>query len=439
MRPTIWALLLGLGAACLYAGSPPAIAIQNARIVTVSGPVLERGTVVLRDGLIEAVGENVTIPSDARIVDGQKLTVYPGLIDALSGIGLPEAPSAPAAPTAARRAAPSAAPVAQGPEDRPFTNSWVRAADLIDPGDRRIEDARSAGFTSVATFPSGGIFAGQGAMVNLSGAGKRARMIVAAPLGQYVAMDRRASAGDFPSSLLGTIAYVRQVFLDAGNYRLEKAAYDRHAAGARRPDYDRALEGVQESPRLLLPAGRAVEIERMIRFAADLKTPAVIYGGHEAFRDAGAVAKGGVPILVSLKWPERERESDPSDPVSLRTLELWDRAPSTPAALAKAGAPFAFYTGGIPVRDIPKAVKKAIDAGLAPAAAVRALTLSVAEIYGLAGCLGSVEKGKIANLAVTEGQLFETGTKVKFIFVDGVKYEPIPPAETAPAQRGGDR
>lgn len=437
MRYFLCALLVLLpGPMC--ADTPGTIVIRNAKVITVSGPSITRGTVVVRDGLIESVGETVSIPPEAWVIEGQGLTVYPGLIDALSNIGIPEVTTAvittPAA--ASRRAAPQPGtmPVTKGPEDRPSNNSWVRAADLFDPGDNRIEEARSYGFTSAVVYPSTGIFAGQGAFINLA-TGKRSRVVVASPTGQHLLMDRRGYAGEFPASLLGTIAYVRQVFLDAASYRLEKAAWERRATAAGRPDYDRALEGVIESPRVLLPARSAVEIDRMIRFGAELKAAPVLYGGHEAYRAAGLLAKTSTPLLLSLKWPERSRDADPDDPVSLRTLELWDRAPESAGALVKAGVRFAFYADGTAPRDIGKAVKRAIDAGLTPDAAVRAFTLDAAEIYGLSSRLGSIDRGKIANLIVTDGELFREQTKLKYIFVDGVKYEPVPAREATPGAR----
>jgi hypothetical protein len=146
---------------------------------------------------------------------------------------------------------------------------------------------------------------------------------------------------------MGVIAYVRQIYLDADAYRAEKAAYQTNARGARRPDYDRALEGVLESPRILLPAGWAKEIDRMLTFGAELKRPVILYGAHDAARISGKLASAKVPVLVSLKWPERERDADPEAEDQLRVLELRDRAPAVPAALAKAGVKFAFYSDGV--------------------------------------------------------------------------------------------
>jgi imidazolonepropionase-like amidohydrolase len=159
----------------------------------------------------------------------------------------------------------------------------------------------------------------------------------------------------------------------------------------------------------------------------------VLYGGAEAWRSTDLLQQAKTPVLVSLKWPERLPTADPDSPDSLRVLEMRDKAPSTPGVLAKARLKFAFYSDGIAnPKELMKAVKKAIDAGLAPAGAVRAITLSAAEIYNVADRLGSIDKGKIANLVVTDGDLFQDRTKVKYVFVDGVKYEPQ--ADSGPAR-----
>ncbi|MCC6860631.1 MAG: amidohydrolase family protein [Bryobacterales bacterium] len=415
--PAILALAAALGAE-----PPSAIAIRGARIVPVSGPVLERGTVVLRDGLIEAVGENLSPAPDVWIMEGKGLTVYPGLIDALSSWGLPAPASASSANRIPQAGAPPPAAPAKGPEDRPSNTSWLRAADLIQPSDRRLEEARGAGFTSAAVFPTSGIFAGQGAVINLAG-DRAGEMVVATPAGLYLSLRSGMNAG-FPGSLMGVIAYIRQSFLDAGHYRAAQAAYQRTAA-MKRPAYDRAVEGLLDCPRVLLPAGRAAEIDRMLRLAAELNLKPVLYGGHEAHRAIGRLRASGAPVLLNLKWPERDREADPEQKDSLQVLEFRDKAPSSAAALARAGLPFAFYSGGVErPRDLRKAVKKAIDAGLAPADALKALTLGAAAIYGVSGRLGSLEPGKIANLVVTDGDLFEEKTKIRYVFVDGVKFEP---------------
>jgi hypothetical protein len=447
-----------LCAGLVYAQGTGAVAIHNARIVPVSGPVIDRGTVVLRNGLIEAVGPNVNAPADAWVIEADGLTVYPGLIDALSTLGIP-ALASPEAGTGGRGggqapgaqqtgpAASQATPPARGPEDRPMTTSWVRAADLVRPSDRRLETARAAGFTSSATFPERGIFAGQGAIVDLAGE-TPGQMIVADNAGQYVSLATAGFGGGFPNSLMGVIAYVRQVYWDADHYRAAKQFYTSHARGSQRPEYDRALEGVLDSPRVLLPATRRIDVDRMLRFADEMRLNALLYGLPEGYRSADLLKKANAAVLVNLHWPEPQRDADPESPDSLQVLEVRDKAPSTPAMLARSGVKFALYTGGFERRsDFLRSLKRATDAGLLPDDALRALTLSSAEIYGVADRLGSIESGKIANLVVTKGDLLQEGTQVKYVFVDGQKFEPLeetapagrPEAATAPGPQGGNR
>jgi hypothetical protein len=443
-------LLIALLLVTAYASAqaPSAVAIRNAKIVTVGGPVIAKGTVVVRNGLIEAVGESVQVPADAWVVDGEGMTVYPGLIDALSTVGIPGAAPAPAAAggrggrNAAQQAAPAAAaapaPRSNGPEDRPQTTSWLLAADEIQATDHRIETVRGSGITTAVTYPTRGIFGGQGAVIDLSSGERPGEMVVASPTGQYIALGSRGfgggGGGGFPASLMGVLAYIHQIYLDAEHYTLVKAAYEKNPSGMQRPQYDRALEGVIDSKRILLPANREVEIDRMIRFSAELKQPTILYGVREAYRPEAValLKKSGMPVLVSMHWPEPGRGADVHlEDETMRQLETYDLAASAPGLLQKAGVKFALYTDGLDApRDIQRAVKRAMDAGLSREDALRALTLTPAEIYGVSDRLGSIAKGKIGNLIVTKGDLFESSTKIEMIFVDGKKYTPAAEAPT---------
>lgn len=407
--------------------APPYYAIRNARIVPVSGPVIENGTLVIANGVIAAVGANVSIPPEAWVIDGRGLTVYPGLIDALTNLGLP----APPTPTTGAQAAQQAqqAPVSMGPEDRPGTTPWENAADQLSLSDNRLATWRKAGFISVVTAPERGIFPGQAALINT--AGERPRdLVVKTPAALRLNLTGGAAAGvrGFPGSLMGVLAYIKQVFLDAQQAGQALAVYAAEPKGLERPTYDRSLEPIRAaiSSRwpVLLPATWAREIHRALALGEDIRASTVIYGAHQGYAVAEALAAKKVPVLVSLKWPEKPRDADPEAEEPLRVLRFRDRAPSTPAAFAKAGVKFAFYSDGLgDPKQLLKNAKKAIDAGLAADGALRALTLSAAEIYGVADRLGSLDVGKIANLVLTDGDIFEEKTKVKIVFVDGRKYE----------------
>jgi len=445
-RPTGLIAALALLAAMAAAEEPQYFAIRNARIVPVSGPAIESGTVVIHDGLIAAVGKDVPIPPAARVIDGKGLIVYPGLIEALSTtLGFAEA--APAVTTATttsrfgRTPTPTPTPPstpatpatteerpAQGPEDRPQTTPWVNAADLVSPSARNLEAARNAGFTSALVAPPRGIFTGYSAVINL--AGERAGdMVVKTPVALHTTFGGAESfmSRSFPGSLFARMAYIRQTFLDLEHYQQEKAAYQKGSRGHKRPQYDRALEGLEPVASKRIPvfiaANTAVQILRYLDFGRELGVPFLLYGVQDGYRVAPELAKAKVAVLVSARWPEKERDADPEAEESLRLLRLRDRAPTTPAALLKAGVPFAFYSDGAGARDVIRNVKRSIDAGLPADAALRALTLAPAQIAGVADVLGSIEAGKIANLVVTDGDLFAEKTKVKYVFVDGEKFD----------------
>ncbi len=456
MRRLLLAIALAVIAlAPAAAEQPQYFAIRNARVVPVSGPVIETGTVVIHNGLISAVGANATIPAAALVIDGKGFTVYPGLIDALSTIGLPEgaaatatasrfgAPGTPAPSPAPAVAGPSeASRPAQGPEDRPQTTPWIHAADQISASDRRIEAARNAGFTTALVAPSRGIFTGFSSLVNLAGE-RPGEMVVKSPVSLHLTFPGGGFGGGsgFPASLFGTIAYVKQTLLDARHYQQAWAGYNGGKRGRRRPAYDRALEHLQPAVAgrvpLFLPAQTEVEIRRYLDLGRELGAPFLLYGAQQGYRVAPLLAESKVPVLVSSKWPERSRDPDPELEESLRTLRHRDRASSTPAALHKAGARFAFYSDGAATpRDVLRNVKKAIDAGLPADAALRAMTLAPAEILGVADTLGSIEPGKVANLVVADGDLFAERTKIKYVFVDGRKFT-VPEEEARPEGPAG--
>lgn len=429
---------------------PPYFAIRNARIVPVAGPVIERGTVVVSDGLITAVGADVTVPPEAWVIDGEGLTVYPGLVDALSDLGLQGAEGGgrgggpPGGGGGGQNpfASPQG-PVAHGPEDRPATTPWKSAADELTSKDKRIESWRKGGFTTALSVPSEGIFAGQGAVIDLSGDGEG--MVVETPAAFRVNLTPVGGFRSFPGSLMGVIAYVRQVFLDADHYTRAMAAYEAAPVGRERPKYDRTLapvhRAVAEGWPVLLPGNRAREIRRAVRLGRELGVRTVVAGVQQGWELAGELASAGVPVLVNLKWPTRTRDADPEADESLESLRMRAYAPSTPAALEKAGVTFAFYDGGLASpKEALKNVRKAIDEGLSKPGALRALTLAPARIFGVDDRLGSIEAGKIANLTVTDGDLFDAKTKVKMVFVDGKKFEirqPTRPTEAPAADLSG--
>lgn len=429
---------LSVSAGLSKSGEPRFFAIKDARIVPVSGPVIEKGTVVMANGIITAVGTDVTIPPEAAVIDGAGLTVYPGLIDAGTTVGLPASENA--EPAGRARGPRAAAPVriANGPQDRPLTMPWVIAANELNPGDPRIESWRNAGFTTALVEPEGGIFPGQGSIIDF-GNERAGNMVVAPRVTLGIDFQTSGNFASFPSSLMGSVAYVRQVFIDTRWYGNAEGIYNAHPSGVERPMYDRTEVAVGDALKnnelILLPAGDKLAIYRAIRLANEWQIRAAMYGAQDGYELSSEIAASKIPVFVNVNWPKMDKSGDPDD-VTLRELRLWDRAPSTPAALSKAGVTYAFYSGGIAnPKDILKNVKKAIDAGLSPDDALKAMTINPAEILGVSDRLGSIEQGKIANLVVTDGDLFSEKTKIKAVFVDGMRYEIH--EDTSPGPPGG--
>ena len=416
-------------------GEPQYFVIRGAKVVPVSGPPVENASIVISRGLITAVGRDVAVPPEAWVIEGQGLTVYPGLFDSFTDVGIPAPPgTAEGSPRGAQESA-------RGPEDRPYSTPWRSAADEVSLSDKRIETWRSAGFTTVVSAPKGGILPGQAAVLDLTGE-RAGELVVKSPVAiPVVFQTSRGFGGGFPSSIMGVLAYLHQVWLDTEWSTKAQAAYEKNPRSVARPRYDRTeaalADALEDHALVLIPANNSVQLRRALELVDRWHVNGVIYGGQMAYEVASEIATKKLPVLVNLKWPEADKDADPEDKPSLRTLQFRDRAPSSPAALVKAGVKFAFYSGGITApKDTLKAAKKSIDAGLAPDAALRALTLSPAEIFGVADRLGSLENGKIANLVVTDGDLFEEKTKIKMVFVDGHRFEVREPEKPKEPPKG---
>ena len=402
--------------AAAQGGEPQTFAIRGATIVPVSGPRIENGTVIVAHGIITAVGKDVNFPQETWVIDGKGLTVYPGLIDSLSDVGLVSPPEGARPPAA----------ISRGPEDRPASTPWRDAAGEATLSDKRIETWRDGGFTTVVSANKGGVFPGQAALLDLGGE-RNGDLVVKSPVAVPVSLQPPGSFASFPGSLMGTLGYVHQVWLDTEWSGRAETIYDKNPRGIARPRYDRTdsalADALEDHAVVLIPANTTIQIRRSFELVDRWNVPAVLYGGQMSYEVADEIAAKKLAVLVNLKWPEAEKDADPDRTPTLRTLRFRDHAPSSPAALAKANVKFAFYSGGATSpKDTLKAAKKSIDAGLSADAALRALTLSSAEIFGVSDRLGSIEKGKIANLIVADGDIFSEKTKIKYVFVDGRKY-----------------
>jgi imidazolonepropionase-like amidohydrolase len=410
------------------ADAPHIYAVKGARLVTSAGAPIASGTIVIRNGLIDAIGTDAQVPADAVVIEGSGLSVYPGLIDMGTGAGIePNAPTPPASFRTTEEA------------ERFRRNTILRAdlevADHVRPDAPELARLASVGVTSVLATPAGGVVKGRSALVNVAGPAdepqigaladrRRGLQVVRTPVALHVDFGGRGGGGGYPASLMGSIAFVRQAFLDAQHHQLSRQRYDRVKASASRPLHDTALEALQPALTGRLPvafeADTSREILRALAMAKEFKLDAVITGAREADQVTADLKAQNARVIYSLNFPVRPRTLAPDADEPLRELRGRAEAPRIPSALAKAGLTFAFSSSGVrEPRDFVRNAARAVREGLPADAAVRALTIDAARIAGAADRLGSLEKGKIANIVVVEGDLFDEKMRVRHVFVDG--------------------
>jgi imidazolonepropionase-like amidohydrolase len=404
------------------AGGAEVYALVGGRVITVAGSVLEEGTVVLRDGLIEGVGSALRPPADARVIDVKGLTLTPGIIDAFGGVGLPAPPPTRASSEGSGPAAPAAGATPLAPQA--FVLDRIRAADAL--------KARDAGVTTALVVPREGVLPGRSVLINLSG-DRPEGMVLLQPAAMHLHM--ATLAGRYPGSLMGTVAYARQALLDAAHYRASTAAYEKAPRGHKRPRYDSALAAWQDvlagKQVLVVTATRENDIRRALALADEFKVKVAIAGAMQAQLVADMIKARRVPLLVSVNY-------DPPRPATFfggadedKERRDIEEAEKNPAALHRAGVAFALVSGHAP--DFLAGVRKAVERGLPREAALRAITLSSAEALGVSDRLGSLEAGKIANVVAWSGEPLTKDAKPKLVFVDGEMYEPDEKASPSPS------
>lgn len=436
------ALVLLINPSTARLDSHGAIAIKDAQIVTGSGKTISKGTIVMRDGLITEVSENARIPADARVIEGAGLTVYPGLIDGYTSLGLtaPASPQTPGGGAGGRQAAIAAAAAAPPPPEVRLGDPSLSAADQVKPG-TSFEDPRSVGVTTALSSPRQGIFAGQSALINLAG-DEASKLVLRAPVALTVQFSTGGGfGGGYPGSLMGTVAYIRQSFYDAIRYRDEVDRYNRTKRGVARPEHDKRLAALQPALKGDLPvlfvANTDSDIRRALMIADEFKLKPMIAGAMYGYRVVDILKAKHVPVILSVDFPRRPADQSDDEEETLRALRQRAETPGCAARLAQAGIKFAFMSGSLRPQDFIANVEKAVESGLSKDEALRALTINAAEMFGASDQLGSIEVGKIANLVVASGDILAKDTKVRHVFIDGDQIELKKPEATPTRGPGG--
>ena len=416
---------------------PRVHALTNARIVAAPGKTIEKGTVLIRDGLIVEVGPDVKIPAEARVWDLAGKTIYPGFIDAYSRLDLPETLKPEPVRNDVDPDDPNAKPKEVPRESAKGTRAWNsrvtperRASDYLNLDKKGTKALRDLGFTSALIVPGRGVFRGSSALINLQEADVDT-MVVAPLVAQHIAFDfdREGDRG-YPNSLMGAIALIRQSFLDASWYQAAQEAYRKNPATTERPETNASLaalaEQAQRNP-AVFEAEDELDLLRALRIADEFKLKPILFGNGYEYRVRKTLAEKKTPIILPLDFPKPPEIERPEQALeyALNELQHWDRAPSNPARLAEAGIPFAFTTQKLekPEKDFWARVRLAVRRGLSKDVALAALTSTPAEIFGVADRLGAIAPGRMANLVVASGDLFADEARVLTTWVDGRYYD----------------
>jgi hypothetical protein len=406
----------GAGAADEHRAKPPRVhALVGARIVVAPGRVIESGTVVLRDGVIVAVGEKVEAPADARVWDLKGRTIYPGLVEAYSVRAWPPLKDGDKRPE-------GALPNAQVHPERDMT-AWA----VDDAAAKRL---REAGFGAALVAPKDGILRGTSVVVEL-GDGSETRSLLRQGVAQHAqlkAAGRREGGGTYPVSTMGAIALFRQTLMDAAWYGKAQAAYAKNPA-QERPPVEPALASlgrVASGDQLIVfETDDVLDTLRVAKVVRELQLHAIVVGNGEEYKRLDSVRRTGFPHILPVAFPKAPKVEGAGDATTdLEALRHWDAAPDNPRLMLGTGLTVAFTTYRL---DDPKALyanlARAIQRGLRPEQALAALTTTPAQLLGLSGRLGTVETGKIANLVVVDGDLFVAKPKLREVWVDGDRYE----------------
>lgn len=406
-------------------------ALTDARIVVAPGRVIERGTLVMKDGRIVAVGADVAVPAAARVwkLDGR--VIYAGFIDAASQVGVPASmrPQAGSLPpwlrppgAAAAAPAPTAARAATAAQNR-SVRAEQDVAQALDIKPDEWKAARDQGFTAVVAAPQVGVLRGNAALVQLVDGADARQLVLASRVAQFAANESERGFGpgaSYPNSTMGAIALMRQTLYDARWY-----AANATRAGER-VEVNAALEAlgpvVSGRQKVVYAAESEQDYHRIARLRDEFGINVVLQGNGYEYRRAEQLKKLGMPVVVPLNFPAPPEVENPDSAIDvpLDHLQHWEQAPSNAAQLARAGVSFAITATGLrDAKEFLPQLRQAVKRGLAADAALAALTTTPAGLFGLTS-LGTLEPGKLANVVVASGDLFTSDSaEVELSFVDG--------------------
>ena len=407
-------------------------AITNVNIIQAPGRKVDMGTLIIKDGLIKAVGKGIAIPAEAIVIKADSMYVYAGFIDGMTraGVNKPkeenrERVKDPGNPT----------------PERAGITPWADVRFSINPADKGLEDLRNVGFTTAQVVPYGNLLPGHAAIV-LSGGRSADDMIIVGRSSMY--SELTGASGVYPATLLGVMAKWRDLYRQATNAKSYETMYASNRAGLERPVSDRNLEAfypvIDQKLPVIFKTEKLLDVNHVLTLKKDLGFTAVIADLKNGWPIINTIKSSGAKTFLSIDLPEEVKKDDkkkdekkeaaaptPGDiekaGLEKRKADAIQSYAAQAGAFNKAGVTFGFSSMSAKPKDIPANLRRMIAAGLTEDAALAALTTNPAQMLGLSDRMGTIDNGKMANLVITDKSYFNEKAKVRYVFVDGVMYK----------------
>ena len=435
-------------------GVTTTFAITGANVVQKPGVILENSIVIIKDGLISEVGQNINIPPEAYRVAADSMYLYAGFIDGLAHTGIPKPQ---ARSVAANQNAERIKDPGNPPNDRAGITPEKTVRELLKADDKSIAEMRKLGFTMSHTVPRGTLFPGQGSLILLSGADQEA-MLFRENVSLFSQL--RGARSMYPATIIGVLAKWKELYTQAMYKQMHFQAFDKSGGGVERPTADQSTKALFPIVNKTMPvyffADNVLTLHRVLQLREALDLEIAITGAKQAWYVKDDLAQLQIPVFVSLDLPKDKSEvkktkgaksdepvadgsSEPKDKkgnlkpnsevddernaLEARRTKSLEQHFSQAAVLAQIGIPFGVNSMGAKAKDIRAHLQTMLEHGLSEDALLAALTTNAARAFGINDYVGTVEAGKLANLVISTQRYFEEKSQVRFVFVDGKLYE----------------
>ncbi len=387
-------------------------AFINAKIIVDADQSIDNGTLIIKDGTIFAVGTKINLPQGAVIFDLKGKSIYPGLIDAYSSYGMPEV----------KRSSGGGYPQIESNTKGAYgwnqaIKSETEAIKMFAKDSKSADEFRKLGFGAVLTFQKDGIVRGSASVVSLSD-NRENELILNEKAAAMYSFDKGTSGQDYPSSFMGSIALLRQTYLDANWYKSDKT----------KKEFNISLDAfnlLQPLPQLF-ESNDKLNALRADKIGDEFKVKYIIKGSGNEYQRLEDIKATGCKFILPVNFPMAFDVEDAYDAnyVSLSELKHWEMAPVNLFAMEKNGVVFAITASDLKEKkDFWKNVRKAISYGLSEKQALRSLTSIPAEMLNLSDKIGKIKEGMIANFIITSGNLFDEKTIIYENWIQGNVYK----------------